>query len=367
MVHKLIKICIFAAVLLLFTPPAYATDVISRSFDQIDRRAVEDAVPDEARRLLGDTELDESLDFGESVRTLVRRAWDAMRDHLAEPLRGGAKLFAIAVLCALTAVVLEDMPDGVRIAGTLAVVLLVLGDVDSLLGLGRRTVEEIAVFGRVLMPVLAAAGVASGAVTSSGVVYTAVLFVIDILLTLIAEVMTPLVWAYIALLTAGGATGNSGLLKLAKTLKTAVSGILKIVLSLFVGYLMVGGVISGTTDAMAVKTVKLTLSSVIPVAGGVIADAAEAVVAGAGIVRSAAGVFGVLSVLAMVIVPFLRLALQALVYRAAALLAGVVGTAGLDPVLEGLGDAFSLTLGLTGTSAALLLIGIFAAAAGVTL
>ncbi len=47
------------------------------------------------------------------------------------------------------------------------------------------------------------------------------MFVIDMLITLIADIMTPLVWAYIALLAAGGVTGNDGLYKLAKTLKTA--------------------------------------------------------------------------------------------------------------------------------------------------
>ncbi len=119
---------------------------------------------------------------------------------------------------------------------------------------------------------------------------------------------------------------------------------LKIILGLFIGYLMVGGVISGTTDAMTVKTVKLAMSSVIPVAGGVIADAAEAVVAGAGIVRSVTGIFGILSILAMVILPFLRLAIQYLTFRLSALLAAVAGADGLDKTLEGLGDAFSSSL-----------------------
>lgn len=74
----------------------------------------------------------------------------------------------------------------------------------SLLGLGRTTLLEIAAFGKVLMPVLAAAATASGAVASTSVLYVAVMFAVDMLLSLIADIMTPLVWAYIVLLTAGG-------------------------------------------------------------------------------------------------------------------------------------------------------------------
>ena len=75
--------------------------------------------------------------------------------------------------------------------------LIAAGDMGSLLGLGRTTVTEISAFGKVLMPVLAAAATASGAVVSSGIVYIAVMFVIDMLITLIADIMTPLVLSLI--------------------------------------------------------------------------------------------------------------------------------------------------------------------------
>lgn len=363
---KLCKTMLLLLLFLLLTPAARAADVTDRSFSIIDGTSVEDAVPDSARELLGGVGIVRDLDFTSCVKTLFSRAWSAVGDYIKQSLAGGFKIFAVAVLCTLASSMTDKLQRAVGIAGTLAVTLIAVGDMGSLLGLGRTTVTEISAFGKVLMPVLAAASTASGAVVSSGIVYIAVMFVIDILITLIADVMTPLVWAYIALLAAGGVTGNDGLYKLAKTLKNGVTCALKIILGLFIGYLMVGGVISGTTDAMTVKTVKLAMSSTIPVAGGVIADAAEAVVAGAGIVRSVTGIFGILSILAIAILPFLRLAIQYLTFRLSALLAAVAGAGGLDKTLEGLGDAFSLVLALTGSSAALLLIGVFVSAAGVT-
>lgn len=351
---------------LLLSPTALAADMTDRSFDLIDGKTVENALPEEARELLDGAGIDRDLDFASCIRTLFERACGAAGGYVKQSMAGGVKLFAVSVLCTLVSGFTDRMKKAVGIAGTLAVTLIAAGDMGSLLGLGRTTVSEVAAFGKVLMPVLAAASAASGLVVSSGAVYVAVMFVIDMLISLIADVMTPLVWAYIALLTAGGVTGNNGLIKLAKTLKNGVTCALKIVLGLFVAYLMVGGVISGTTDAMTVKTVKLAMSSVIPVAGGVIADAAEAVVAGAGIVRSVAGIFGILSILAMAVLPFLRLAIQYFTFRISALLAAVAGADGLDKTLEGLGDAFSLVLALTGSSAALLLIGVFVSAAGVT-
>lgn len=354
------------ALLLLLSPPAFAAEIPDRSFESVDGKSVENAVPEEARELLDGAGIRQDLDFTGCLKTLLSRACGRMGNYVKQSLSGGVKLFAAAVLCTLTAGLSERMKKMSGIAGTLALTLIAVGDMNTLLGLGRTTVTEIAAFGKVLMPVLAAAAAASGRIASSGAVCIAVMFAIDVIVCLIADVMAPLVWAYIALLTAGGVTENEGLFQLAKSLKNGVICALKLVLGLFVAYLIVGGVISGTADAMAVKTVKLAMSSAIPVAGSVIADAAEAVVAGAGIVRSVTGVFGILAVLAIAVLPFLRLSAQYLTFRISALLAAVAGAGALDKILNGLGDAFSLILALTGSCAALLLIGVFVSAAGVT-
>ncbi|MBE6934943.1 MAG: hypothetical protein E7458_00420 [Ruminococcaceae bacterium] len=346
---------------LICTSPAAATDLES----YIDPQAVEDALPGEARELLSDTALDTDLDFAAAISRLWQRAVDAAKADLRGALGGTARILAAALFCAVAAACSTRMQPMVRVAGTLAVVALTMGDLHTLLGLGSTMMTDLAAFGKVLMPVLAAASVASGSLTASGTVYLAVMFVIDLLVSLFAELMIPLVWADAALLTAGSITENHGLTKLARALKNGVTLSLKLILGVFTGYLMVAGVISGTADALTVKTVRLAVSSMIPVAGGFLADAAEAVVAGAGIVRSVTGIFGILGVLATAILPFLRLGMQYLAYRGAALLSVVAGADELEPILEGMGEVFSLMLALVGTASALLLIGIFAAAAGV--
>ena len=53
----------------------------------------------------------------------------------------------------------------------------------------------------------------------------------------------------------------------------------------FVGYLTASGAIAGSVDAAAVKTAKLAISRAIPVVGGILADASETVLAGAGGLR----------------------------------------------------------------------------------
>ena len=111
----------------------------------------------------------------------------------------------------------------------------------------------------------------------------------DILITLINRLLLPLVYTYIAACVAYAAVGNEGLKRIAGTLKWVVTSILTVVLLVFVGYLTVSGVIAGSTDAVTVKAAKFTMSSLVPVVGGILSDAAETVLAGAGILKNAVG------------------------------------------------------------------------------
>jgi len=99
--------------------------------------------------------------------------------------------------------------------------------------------------------------------------------------------------------TIGQALGEEALKKLADLLKWLMTWGLKIILYLFTGYIGLTGVVSGTTDAAAMKAAKLTVSGMIPVVGGILSDASEAVLIGADAAKNAVGIYGMLAVLAI--------------------------------------------------------------------
>ncbi|MEG1720926.1 MAG: stage III sporulation protein AE, partial [Pseudoflavonifractor sp.] len=189
----------------------------------------------------------------------------------------------------------------------------------------------------------------------------------DVLLTLINRLLLPLVYAYIAASAAYAALGNEGLKRIGHMLKWLVSSILTAVLLVFVSYLTVSGVIAGTADAVTIKAAKFTVSSVVPVVGGILSDAAETVLAGAGILRNAIGVFGMLAVLGICLAPFLQLGIHYLAYKLTAALTATVSAGRIGALIDSIGGAFGLVLGMTGASAILLLISMVSAISVVTM
>ena len=186
------------------------------------------------------------------------------------------------------------------------------------------------------------------------------------LVAVMDSLLIPLVYTYVAVSCARAASGVQGLDRLAQGIRGIVTGSLTILLLIFVGYLSAGGAVEGSVDLSRVKAARMAISRAVPVVGGILADASEAVLAGAGVLRGSVGAVGLLVILAICLGPFLHLAVQYVVYKTMAALCGVVAQPELAALVDAIGSAFGLILGMTGASALVLLVSIVSSVMAVT-
>ena len=307
-------------------------------------------------------EADGGLDQG--LSNLFSDALDQIGSLLRTSIATGLKLLAVVLLCAMAEGAAQGKSEGlqaVEIAGALAITALTMTDMAVMIGMGRDTIGRMGTFSETLLPVMAVLTAATGGVTGGAVRQGATVLFSQLLITAMDRLLIPMVYAYVAASCAHAAVGNPGLKKLAGLLKGAASFLLTAFLLAFVGYLTASGAIAGTVDASAVKAAKLAISRAIPVVGGILADASETVLAGAGVLKGTVGVVGMLVVLAICLTPFLRLALQYLIYKATAALCATVAQPRLSQLIDAIGGAFGLVLGMTGAAALVLLVSLVSA------
>ena len=123
----------------------------------------------------------------------------------------------------------------------------------------------------------------------------------------------------------------------------------------FTAYLSLTGLLSGSSDEAAVNAAKSTLSAALPVVGGIAADASEAVLQSAKLLRATAGTFGILAVLAMALVPFLKIAICYLTMKLTAAAAGLAAGKEHAALLGAQTSAMGYLLSMVGCAAILLL------------
>lgn len=303
-----------------------------------------------------------SAAFGESLEEGIGRILEAGRELLPslirEAARSGVLLLVILLFCGIAETVQDasgsPMP-AVPLAGVLATAAVSVSDIHAMVSMGRDVVSDMRRFADVLLPASAAVTAATGAVTGAALRQMAAVLCSDLLLDLMDGLLVPLVYGYITAAVAWAAAGNEGLNRMAEFLKWAATAILTIIATGYVGYLTAASGIAGAADAAAVKATRFAISGAIPVVGGILSDAAETVLASAGVLQGTVGVFGMVTVLSICTVPVLSLFLHYLAYRLAETLAAAAHPGRVADLAGKLSNAFALMLGITGLSALLLL------------
>ena len=318
----------------------------------------------------GQTEIGEDLDVAQSFRHMAQTGKEALGGVVKASVRSCVLLLAVTLLCGLAEglqVGGTDRLGAVTLVGALVITTIAVGDVNSLLAQGKQAISNMEALGDVLLPTVSMATAASGAPAMAVVKHSITILFSDLLLHLIQNLLIPLCYAYVAANVAWAALGNDGLKRIGGLLKWLITILLSVVLLAFIAYLNLSGVISGGADAATVKAAKFTISNLVPVVGGVISDTAETLLAGASVLRNAAGVFGMLAVLGICVVPFLNLGVHYLMYKCTAALAATAsGNGRITGLIEALGTAFGLILAMTAACAVLLVVAMVSAVSAVT-
>ena len=306
----------------------------------------------------GTAEYGAALDDG--LEALVDTGTRELGGILRRAVRSGVLILMILLFCGLAETVQEGAGGtaarSVSLAGTLAVTAVAVADVNALLGMGTGAIAKMTSFANVLLPAAAAVTAATGAITGAAARQLAAALFSDLLVNLINGLLVPLLYGYIAASVAQAAVGEDRLKRLADLLKWTVTTVLTAVTMAFVGYLTASGVVAGTADAATVKAAKLAISGAIPVVGGILSDAAETVLASAGVLKGTVGVFGMVTILGICLIPLLQLSVHYLAYKLTAALAAAMGDGPVCALVDRLGSAFGLVLGMTGACCLLLLI-----------
>ncbi|MDD4715913.1 MAG: stage III sporulation protein AE [Oscillospiraceae bacterium] len=304
----------------------------------------------------------EDANLQNGLSELLKDGSGSLSGIFRNALKSGALLLLLVLFFQVGSAFFEGHPPEILfVVGTLAITVAAATDVSGLIGLGRETIESMEAFSKVLLPTLTASVAACGAPTSAAARQLATMLFSDVLLTIISRLLIPLVYAYIALCAARAAFGNEGLDRIAEFVKWGITISLTILLMLFTGYLTVSGAIAGNADAVTIKAAKFAVSSTVPVVGSILSDAAESILAGASLLKNAVGVIGMLAILGMCLIPFLKIGMHYLIYKMTAALAATVADNRLSKLIDSIGGAFGLILGMTGACTVLLLISVVSA------
>lgn len=301
----------------------------------------------------------EDLSWNQELSDLLRQTLSQAKPAAKQATEVAVKLLGVALVTGV-ALSFADGREGVmaviRAFSVTCALNLTIGDAGGFMQSVGTMTDDMLVVLQTSLPTLTSAAALSGSGSSTIVSQAVYLLSADIAAMLIHNLLFPMLGIYLAIsvmmavfphrLPGGADKAISGL----------ITFLLRLFLTIFIGYTGIFKIFGTVTDSVAKRSLKLALSSSVPVIGSIAAEAADSIYAIAGTTRSYIGITGLITLLSVFLIPVGKMCVYYLVFRFFSFLIAPVGGDGIGGFIESLCNGYALLLAIAGAIALLALL-----------
>lgn len=213
------------------------------------------------------------------------------------------------------------------------------------LKLASQTVGYMVGFMEALLPLLMSLLAGVGAITSASLFTPLMLFVISSMSVIVKDVVLPLLFLTAALECLNFLSDTYRLSNLASILKQSGMIILGFSMVIFIGVITIQGTAGSIADGLALRTAKFATATFIPVVGKMFADTVELVMGASLLLKNAVGIFGIIVVSMICILPLIKILSLILVIKISGALVQPLGDEKMAKCLDSIGNNLFLVFG----------------------
>lgn len=292
----------------------------------------------------------------------VAMLWEMIKSLLFGRIVASVNLLSRVLMLSLLLVLLKVLSDSFSSAevATLArwVVGLALVGLAASIFLGalqaaQSAVQSISDLMMVLLPVMMPLLAALGGVSTVSFISPALLFVLNLMMQLMNNLVLPLLMFSAVLRLVGHLSPRFSVKRLADLCKQIGMGAMGIMTTVFMAFLSISGITGSVSDGVAMKAVKAASGAFIPVVGRTLADSLDSVLSTVLILKNGVGLLGGIAILLICAVPAIQILVQSLMFKLAGAIVEPLGDDEFAAVLTDAGKS------LTNFFAALAICGLF--------
>ena len=311
-----------------------------------------DAVPDSVIEQMPSTELTEqSIGDMVSIEAIV----DLLSSQFLSTLSNNIGIMVSVIGILILMGIYDSLRDSFAAKGTekiadffcaTTVALLICTPMMERANELSQVACELSDYMELSLPVLCGLLTATGNVGAASVFHFFVYQAIAFAGNLFSDILLPLTGSYISIGIAAAITNNEGLKNLTTTIRTVTTKCMIFLCTVFTALLSLQGVVAGAGDTVSRRALKLAVGSFLPVTGNLMAESVDTFMGGVGVIRSVAGVFGVVVVFYLIIVPILKTLANFLLIKVSAFVGETIGMPRIRTLLAVVSDGFGMLLAI---------------------
>lgn len=218
------------------------------------------------------------------------------------------------------------------------VIVLCLRNFLEIYAMCKESIDLMVTAMQILLPLMVPLLIAMGGLTSGGVLNPVIMGAITIFSTIIQKFILPAVFLSCVFLLVDSLSEQNYVKKLALFLRNFSVFAMGLSVTLFSGLTAVQGLVTRTADGMIAKTARFSVDNFVPIVGGFAADSIDLIISCTGVIKNGIGIFGLVIVLTLLVVPLLKILAISMVYKVAAVIIEPIGNKSVSDCMNEVGN-----------------------------
>ena len=315
----------------------------------------------------------EDIDIGELLNNaikgeidnneLLKNIFPLLGDEIKEALKVMVSIIVIVLIHSVFKSIADNLNNKSVSQITyyvqyILIATVIMNNFSNIITLLKDTITNMTGFLQSLFPLLMTLMLASGSVVSVNMMQPIILFIINLISNIFQTIIIPAVLIGTALAIVSKISDRIQIDKLSKFIKSSSVWVIGILLTIFVGVLSIEGTLGSSVDGITAKTAKAAVSSFIPVVGKVLGDAVDTVIGCSSILKNAIGIVGVIVVIAICILPIIKLAVITIIYHMTAAICEPIADSKVISLISQMADTFKILLAILCATSVMMIIGV---------
>ncbi len=272
------------------------------------------------------------------------------------------KIIAVSLLCSVLKNIQVHNKNNVgEIAFYICylfVVTLVINSYSNISTICTSSMNKVTKFMNTIVPLFFSLMIANGNIVSVNLMQPILIIMINIVNTLIVNVIIPIVFISLILNIISNISNEIEVSKLPTILQKTSVWTVNFVLGILIGILSIEGTLAANVDGFTAKTAKTLVSTVIPVVGKALSDASDSIIGAASITKNAMGVLGIIAIVGIVILPIIKALTMMMIFNISSALIEPLVDKRMSKCVADTSESIKIIVGLLSTVSILFVISI---------
>lgn len=223
------------------------------------------------------------------------------------------------------------------------IAILVISSFTQVMDLARETIDKMVGFMQAILPVLLTLLTAASGPNTKMLFHPMILMSVNLIGILIKTIILPLIYFSFIISIISNISNRVEFSKLSELGRQVITFIISGALTLFIGIITIYG-LGSKIDGLTIRTAKFAVDKLIPIVGGFLSDAVEAVVGCSAILKNGLGFIGLLVLLFICILPVIKILVLLFTYKLIAVVIQPIGSSNLVEFFNQVGKSLLLVL-----------------------